>query len=391
MQLTKKLLAFAAVASVPLLSSGISLAADYKDIVPPSDVANVKAVAGVEKVTLTWDAASDNTAVTSYKVYYGTRTVTEEGGWYQEEVLTETADTSFAVKELTAEKKYYFAITALDEAKNESLNYSIEVASTPLSKTTAEESADVLPVTNLLANKTEGAIPLEVSFNGSTSVYTAGEITTYAWDFNADGETDSTEAKPSYTFKNAGITEAKLTVTTNDGKQASATQKITTWENKEVTEVTEEPEIIDPILEETETEEPTVVEPIIDTTAPEALTNVKAKYVTATEGYNVTLTWTASTDETLKEYRIYTMQGDIELPEFMTTAKEETSLLIPGLAGGKNYTFRVAAVDANNNIGTDGKVEVTLPELPDTGPALLVPFALSGLALLGRKTLKKRQ
>ncbi len=100
------------------------------DILPPSDVENVKAKAGNGEITLTWDASTDNVAVTGYNIYYGVTPVTATSGDY-----TTTADAgnvnSFTVKSLTNAKDYYFALTAYDAAGNESVNYSIEATARP--------------------------------------------------------------------------------------------------------------------------------------------------------------------------------------------------------------------------------------------------------------------
>lgn len=100
------------------------------DVLPPSDVENVKAKAGNGEVTLSWDAATDNVGVVGYNIYYGTQAVTPDAGEY-----TETADAGdvnqFTVKSLENGKAYYFAITAYDEAANESESYSNEASAQP--------------------------------------------------------------------------------------------------------------------------------------------------------------------------------------------------------------------------------------------------------------------
>ena len=62
--------------TVLLSVSNISLAA-AKDTTPPSDVEKLTAVIGDGTVSLSWDAAQDDTAVTGYNVYIGPDEVTE--------------------------------------------------------------------------------------------------------------------------------------------------------------------------------------------------------------------------------------------------------------------------------------------------------------------------
>lgn len=114
------------------------------DVLPPSDVENLKAKAGNGEVTLTWDAATDNVGVVGYNVYYGNAAVTAESGEY-----TETADAGdvnqFTIKSLENGKTYYFAVTAYDEAGNESESYSNEASAQPTGDkaTTDKEAPEV--------------------------------------------------------------------------------------------------------------------------------------------------------------------------------------------------------------------------------------------------------
>ncbi len=71
---------------------------------------------------------------------------------------------------------------------------------------------DPVPVANFTATFTNGATPLTVQFN-DTSSYAA----TWAWDFDNDGTVDSTEQTPTYTYSNAGTYTVKLTVTNAAG------------------------------------------------------------------------------------------------------------------------------------------------------------------------------
>ena len=59
-----------------------------------------------------------------------------------------------------------------------------------------------------------GAIVL---FNATLSTDLDGQITSYAWDFDEDGETDSTAAIVDYSFPEDGVYDVSLTVTDNAG------------------------------------------------------------------------------------------------------------------------------------------------------------------------------
>ena len=56
-----------------------------------------------------------------------------------------------------------------------------------------------------------------VQFKGDTSHDPEGGPITYAWDFNGDGNVDSTDPNPSYTYTANGAFTAKLTVKDQTG------------------------------------------------------------------------------------------------------------------------------------------------------------------------------
>lgn len=99
----------------------------------PADVRNVQAVGLDGAVRLTWDAASDDGLVTSYKVYYGVTSVQNEGENYDQEIDITSSDTSYEVTNLINDDTYFFAVTAVDDQGLESLNYSVETFATPTS------------------------------------------------------------------------------------------------------------------------------------------------------------------------------------------------------------------------------------------------------------------
>jgi glucose/arabinose dehydrogenase len=80
------------------------------------------------------------------------------------------------------------------------------------------------PVPVIEASPTAGAAPLTVSFDGTGSRDPDGDAFTYSWSFG-DGATSSAAA-PSHTYNAAGTYTARLTLTDNRGKSASATQTI---------------------------------------------------------------------------------------------------------------------------------------------------------------------
>jgi len=72
------------------------------------------------------------------------------------------------------------------------------------------------PVANFTATPTSGTVPLTVNFKDQST----GTVSSYAWDFNNDGNIDSTEQSPSYTYGTAGTYTVNLTVTGPGGNDS---------------------------------------------------------------------------------------------------------------------------------------------------------------------------
>ncbi len=73
------------------------------------------------------------------------------------------------------------------------------------------------PVAVIDQDKTVGAAPLTIVFNSDKTKDFDGDDLKYAWYFEEDGKVSSTEANPSYTFKNPGEYKVKLVVTDPEG------------------------------------------------------------------------------------------------------------------------------------------------------------------------------
>jgi len=81
------------------------------------------------------------------------------------------------------------------------------------------------PVANFGASPTTGKAPLVVRLDASRSMDPDGNVVNYKWSFG-DGDS-GTGARTEHTFIKAGTYRITLTVTDDQRKTASATQKIT--------------------------------------------------------------------------------------------------------------------------------------------------------------------
>lgn len=115
-------------------------------VVLPDQVSGVTAVAGDGTVTLGWESVGSDTTVTNYRIYYGP----SETGLYTT-VDTSDAGTTWQIRDLNNNFKYYFAVTAIDQDGDESGTQSVIVSSMPKAATTQtvatetqEEATEVL-------------------------------------------------------------------------------------------------------------------------------------------------------------------------------------------------------------------------------------------------------
>ncbi|HEX6358437.1 ThuA domain-containing protein [Actinophytocola sp.] len=84
------------------------------------------------------------------------------------------------------------------------------------------------PQVSLKADKTSGQPPLTVRFDPAGTHDEDGGELTYAWDFDGDGTTDSTESAPvSHTYSAVGQYHAKLSVTDQTGLTGAASVVVT--------------------------------------------------------------------------------------------------------------------------------------------------------------------
>ncbi len=101
----------------------------------PLEVIGVVAEPGDAKVTLTWKKGHDPFGkIAGYKIYYGTESVIQAGKTYTNVLSLSGNLTKHTILSLKNGVKYYFAITAVYKNGKESLTYSKEIQSVPLSK-----------------------------------------------------------------------------------------------------------------------------------------------------------------------------------------------------------------------------------------------------------------
>jgi glucose/arabinose dehydrogenase/PKD repeat protein/type 1 glutamine amidotransferase len=98
------------------------------------------------------------------------------------------------------------------------------------------------PIAKISASPESGAAPLTVKFSGAGSTSPDGAPITYAWDFDGDGTTDSTEAEPTHTYTTKGQFSARLTVEGPKDYTGVAVQDITVGNTRPVVTIAAPPD-----------------------------------------------------------------------------------------------------------------------------------------------------
>src|SRR5262249_39676640 len=80
------------------------------------------------------------------------------------------------------------------------------------------------PTASFTTDKTSGTAPLAVQFTDTST----GNPTSWAWDFQTDGITDSTQQNPSFTYATAGTYTVKLTASNTGGSNSSTKTNLIT-------------------------------------------------------------------------------------------------------------------------------------------------------------------
>ncbi len=114
--------------------------------------------------------------------------------------------------------------------------YTVKLTSTNLTGSDTETKTDyitvtdgaVAPTADFSADTTSGAAPLTVSFTDLST----NSPTSWAWDFDNDGSTDSTDQNPSHAYTATGTYTVKLTATNSAGSDTETkTDYITATES----------------------------------------------------------------------------------------------------------------------------------------------------------------
>ncbi len=188
--------------------SGSALAQDA-DIVAPSDVDGLEALPGDSSVDLSWEVATDDTAVTGYKIYYGLDSVVEDGGAYTFGAVDAGDVVTYTMAGLENDVTYYFAVTAYDAEGNESEYYSNEASATPVSS----ESEDLDAPYIVSASATNNMV-VEVIFSEDVvlpaDAYSVFEIMSLETD-------EALEILDAYVSEESATTVLLLTATQEEG------------------------------------------------------------------------------------------------------------------------------------------------------------------------------
>ncbi len=369
--------------------------AQTSDTTPPADLEEAPTVvsSGNGQVTLQWEPASDNVGTTGYKLYYGTTSLAEQqnsnSSDRKEYDTFKKVDnvTQATIDGLTNGTKYYFALTALDAAGNESEYFSPESSATPQtggSPTTGSSSGSG----NSNTGNANSALPAANTnstvdnANSSTGNPTTGSNTAEVSDFTVteNNNTLNFSWKPNsssavidqmlYTSKDNGTTyDSGRHLGTSSSYTMTSYLPTTSYAFKLVTR-------------DQNGSESKGVTTTITTSASNSLptaqdiTNLVAKFERVASTYNVTLTWNLPQNvQNIVSQVVYkSLDGNV-FSQIASLAPSVTTYEIKNLVGGK-YFFKITTKDAT---GKESAGVIKMVELPKSGPAALAAFGIMSL------------
>jgi len=188
--------------------------------------------AGTYTVNLT--ATNDGGSDTETKASYITVTVAPPVANFTANSTTGTAPLTVQFTDLSTEDPTSWAWDFQNDGSTDSTlqnpvftystagTYTVKLTATNDGGSDTETKASYItvtvapPVANFTANTTSGYAPLTVQFTDLSNE----EPTSWAWDFQNDGSTDSTVQNPVFTYSTAGTYTVKLTATNDGGSDA---------------------------------------------------------------------------------------------------------------------------------------------------------------------------
>lgn len=406
MSTKKSLLALigAALLALPLLAFAAGV---------PENVTGVMATpVDSTSVNVTWNAAKDGSGglVKNYRIYYGAVSVQQAGkGDYEKQVDTPNNNTSFVVTGLTANTTYYFSVTALDSASVESDSYSLEASATTPAAVPATPPADTVPPTVSKvtvvdkshvkvefseAVKLPGLLP-EAAFTINEQVNPANMLEVKGAKLDDKDTTGKTviletaiQKKDVNYIVTAGVALTDLagnpivSGNTDSGLFAGS-------DAEPVAEVPAPPPApvvtAQPVIAPAPAPAPTPP----DTTPPEDITHLMLSWKAQADKFIIAMNWTASinTAKDLIDQILYqSMDKGTTYGPGTSLGKDVTKYALPGMEGGKEYTFKITTKDASGNESVGVVKSIRLPQ---TGVG--VGLLLFGSALTAGRVLKRKK
>lgn len=387
----------------------------------PANVSNVSAVSkDATTLTVSWDAAKDyqNAPVANYRIYYGTKSVQKgDAASYDVQVDTPNNNTTYDLGSLTTNTPYYVSVTAIDAAKVESAEYSIEVSGTPKGSAPA---ANVPPAVTTppaapavggdkVAPTVVNALAMDKNhvLVGFSEVVKLPELLAEA----AFTITDQTNPAKILEVKSAKKydkdTENKTIVletadqTKNTNYVVTASVAITDMAGNPIQSGSTDSGLflgsdVMPVVAGT-TPAVTTPAPVAevpaavvapDTTAPEDVTNFVLSFKKDLEKFVVSMSWTASLNSAkdLVDQILYSSQDrGVTYDTGSSLGASATTHDVPNLEGGKEYTFKLATKDAKGNESVGVVKSIRLPQTGIGAGMLVVLSAAVANTVLRRK------
>ncbi len=325
------------------------------DNAAPSITAGPESVALSSSATITWTTNESANAT----VQWGT-TISYSGTPVSRSQLTFETSHKETINDLDSSTTYHYRVISYDKAGN-------MVNSSDGTFTTDEGTEEpnvpgpvvVPPLTADAGGPYEGSVGVSITFDGSGSSSTSGEITGYKWDFENDGTYDtdySSSATTTHTYTAAGEYTVKLGITNSIGSSVTDTATVT------ISEAPEE-----------DSENPTISN-IYHSPSTVTKDDVVTIYATVTDDQGITSVYLYWYDDSDHSKSMTSNEGNVyyaQIGPFSAGISVQYSVDATDTASkttqSDTFVFNIAAVAVIGNVSSGETEEILSGELEGTG------------------------
>ena len=367
----------------------------------PSNVKTTEAKVENGKLTVTWSAATDDTGIAFYRVYFSHASILENGGDYDDFVRTKGTENTYVFDSLPlSSKDIYVGVLAVNTAGTESEGFETEahvnvegVASSTSSSTSVSFSEESSSSSSLSSSKdTQENLPMVIT--SAQALSETGVVLTFSKNLASRAGTGAFSISESGALAplNIGAVEVQgnIVLLHTDTLEKGKTYMLLIMQPIEGEDGT----ILTPGQQPVEfmgfDKEAQPAEDQSDEPAQQMIgdpSNLSLKAVKRKDGtYNIVATWDEAPGKP-SAYVLYTSEDGTRFVRSSTLDGTELSATYEKIVGGGQFGLKVTAQGED---GKESKGKIRVIDLPASGLGVLGLLGASG-ALAAAKTRRRKK